>query len=205
MLDVAQQVLEAFPDARFVVPTTAATDPVVRATIEAAKRGNASDVAARVRFERDAFDKMVPRCDLCLTVSGTATLHVAGFGVPMIVVYHYSPVLWNLLGRWLVRTRTYALVNVLAAGSPAEADPAHHAVPEFIPWYGSTGPAAQMAIAYLREPQRLAEQKARLEGVVRSLDRPGALANAARMAMALAGGRIVDSVAQPLSPNPAMR
>jgi lipid-A-disaccharide synthase len=205
MLDVAAQVLEAFPDARFVVPTTAATDPVVRATIEAAKRGGASGVAARVRFERDAFDKMVPRCDLCLTVSGTATLHVAGFGVPMIVVYHYSPVLWNLLGRWLVRTRTYALVNVLAAGSPAEADPAHHAVPEFIPWYGSTGPAAQMAIAYLREPQRLAEQKARLEGVVRSLDRPGASANAARMAMALAGGRIVDSVAQPLSPNPAMR
>ena len=112
-----------FPDARFLVPTTAATDPVVRATMEAAKQRDGLGVAECGRFERDAFDEMVPRCDLCLTVSGTATLHVAGLGVPMIVVYHYSPVLWNLLGRWLVRTRTYALVNVLAAGSPAEADP----------------------------------------------------------------------------------
>jgi lipid-A-disaccharide synthase len=199
MLDVARQVLEAFPEARFVVPTTAATDPVVRQALQAGGPDERARITDRLEVGQDAFDAMVPQCDLCLTVSGTATLHVAGLGVPMIVVYHYSPLLWNLVGRWLVRTRTYALVNVLAAGSPAETDPACHAVPEFIPWFGSTEPAARLAIAHLREPQRLAEQRRRLEGVVRSLDRPGASANAARMAMRLAGARRVESVAPALS------
>jgi lipid-A-disaccharide synthase len=205
MLDVARQVLEAFPDASFLVPTTAATDPVVRAAIDGMARAGRSRIADRLQVERDVFDQVVPRCGLCLTVSGTATLHVAGLGVPMIVVYHYSPLLWNLVGRWLVRTRTYALVNVLAAGSPAEADPARHAVPEFIPWYGSTAPAARLAITYLREPQRLAEQQRGLETVVRALDRPGASANAARMAMRLAGARRAESVAQALSPSRIVR
>jgi lipid-A-disaccharide synthase len=219
MLDVARQVLEAFPGASFLVPTTVATDPVVRAALETqgtaakqadghavqAPRLNGEVLGAHIQVGRDAFDQMVPRCDLCLTVSGTATLHVAGFGVPMIVVYHGSRLLWNLVGRWLLRTRTYALVNVLAAGSPEQADPAHHAVPEFIPWFGPTEPAARMAIAYLQEPQRLAEQRRRLETVVRTLDRPGASANAARMVMSLAGARLVESVAQPLSPDPIVR
>ena len=36
------------------------------------------------------------------------------FGVPMIVVYRASPILWNLIGRWLIKTRTFSLVNLLA-------------------------------------------------------------------------------------------
>ncbi|HTK75819.1 MAG TPA: hypothetical protein VL371_11220, partial [Gemmataceae bacterium] len=77
--------------------------------------------------------------------------------------------------------------------------------PEFIPWFGPTEPAARMANAYLQEPQRLAEQRRRLETVVRTLDRPGASANAAGMVMALAGARFVESAAQPLSPDPIVR
>ena len=71
-------------------------------------------VSARATVGVNQFDEMVPRCDLCLTVSGTATLHVAGWGVPMVVVYRGNPLLWHLIGRWIVKTRTYSLVNLLA-------------------------------------------------------------------------------------------
>ena len=174
LLDVAERVRAEFPSATFVVPTTAATDPVVSA--ELAGR-NVNWVEHRL----DAFDEMVPRCDLCLTVSGTATLHVAGFGVPMIVVYRASRALWNLVGRWLIRVRTYSLVNVLAAGPGAEKD--EHVVKEFIPWFGDPQPVADLALDYLRSPAKLTEQRESLGRLVQKLDSPGASLNVARMAL----------------------
>lgn len=167
-LDVAKQILKQFPQAQFLVPTTAATEPVVRQLLEHSP--------ANFRHAVDQFDVMVPQCDLCITVSGTATLHVAAFGVPMIVVYRGSALLWHMLGRWLVRTRTYALVNLLN-GSP------EHVVPEFIPWYGSNEPVANCAIEMLKNPEQLHRQREKLDTLVRTLDKPGASMNVAKMAM----------------------
>src|SRR5665213_2112194 len=95
-----------------------------------------------------------PRCDLCVTVSGTATLHVATFGVPMIVVYRIGALQWNLGARWLVRTRTFALVNLLAKRLPGRTE-AGNAVPEFVPWYGSNEPVADLAIDLLKSAEKL--------------------------------------------------
>ncbi len=83
------------------VPTTLATDPVVRREL-AARPGSRPPI----EIELDGFNRLVPCCDLCITVSGTATVHVASLGVPMIVVYRANPVLWHVAGRWLVKTRT---------------------------------------------------------------------------------------------------
>ena len=174
LLAAAAQIRQAYPGATFLVPTTAATDPVVSQELQRVR-------ADWIEHRLDAFDEMVPRCDLCLTVSGTATLHVAGFGVPMIVVYHASRALWNLLGRWLIRVRTYALVNVLAGGPDAGKD--GHVVPEIIPWFGDPQPVADLAIDYLRHPEKLAAQRASLAHLVGSLDRPGASINVARIAL----------------------
>jgi len=38
----------------------------------------------------------------------------------MIVVYRGSPILWHLLARWVVRTRTYSLVNLASDRSEHE-------------------------------------------------------------------------------------
>ncbi|HEX5869290.1 MAG TPA: hypothetical protein VFY65_02675, partial [Longimicrobium sp.] len=174
LLGAAAAIRAAFPGATFLVPTTSATHPVVCGEL---RRTNVDGV----EYRQDAFDEMVPRCDLCLTVSGTATLHVAGFGVPMIVVYHASRALWNLVGRWLIRVRTYALVNVLAAGPAAEKE--QHVVPEIIPWFGDPRPVADLALDYLRNPEKLAAQREALAGLVASLDCPGASVNVAKMAL----------------------
>jgi len=167
MLQVAQRIRTAFPGTKFLVPTTAATHPVV--TELAAS-------AADIEIAQDAFNQMVPSCDLCITVSGTATLHVAGHGVPMLVVYRLNPALWHGAGRWLVRTRTFALVNLLAGT---------HVVREFVPWFGDPAPVADAAIDLLQHPQKLAEQREQLAKLVRTLDRRGASTNVAKLALQL--------------------
>jgi lipid-A-disaccharide synthase len=134
---------------------------------------------------RDAFDEMVPRCDLCLTVSGTATLHVAGYNVPMIVVYYTTRVLWHGLGRWLIRIPTRTLVNLLAVGPQGTSD--RHLTPEFTPWYGAGEPVAEMALDYLRHPEKLEAQRRALADLVSTLDRPGASTNVARLALRMMG------------------
>jgi lipid-A-disaccharide synthase len=168
-LEVARVILDAMPRAKFLVPTTPATHEVV------------SKIAVgfpNLQIHPDAFDQVVPRCDLCLSVSGTATLHTAAYGVPMVVVYRVNPFAWHLVGRWIVKTRTYSMVNYLSGED-------RHIVPEHIPWYGGPDAVAGEVLAYLRQPAKLAEQRGALARVVASLDRPGASKNAAELALSL--------------------
>ena len=186
LLDAAEQIRRKFPQAAFLVPTTPATSPIVEREIA---RHGTKDVAVGV----DQFDQMVPRCDLCLTVSGTATLHVASFGVPMIVVYRVSRLAWNAAGRWLVPTRTFALVNLLAATNPTDqtnATRAEHVVPEFVPWFGSGDPIARAALDLLRHPDQLAAQRDKLRRLVQTLDHPGASDKTARLAIEMIDRRV---------------
>ncbi|HEY8747662.1 MAG TPA: lipid-A-disaccharide synthase [Tepidisphaeraceae bacterium] len=181
LLDVAAQIRKQFPAATFLVPTTAATQPIVEAHVQQTP-GLVAEVG------QDAFDEMVPRCDLCITVSGTATLHVAGFGVPMIVVYRSNWLQWNGAARWLVRTRTFALVNLLA-NSGVDAQASHHLVREFVPWYGSNEPVAREAIGMLKDPAKLEACRHKLRQLVGSLDRPGASDQTARLALEIMEAR----------------
>jgi lipid-A-disaccharide synthase len=180
LVKVAAHLWNHYPDASFLVPTTAATDGLVTRLL---KDHSPRGMRASFTVGRDAFDELVPRCDLCLTVSGTATLHVAGHNVPMIVVYHGNPVLWHGLGRWLVRIPTRTLVNLLAAGPRATSD--RHVTPEITPWYGPVEPVAEMALDYLRHPEKLEAQRRKLAELVGSLDRPGASMNVAKIAIAM--------------------
>ncbi len=189
LLDVGQRIIAAIPGVTFLVPTTPATDPVVRREIAEQEGRHSCLPLPPIEIERDGFNRLVPRCDLCITVSGTATVHVASLGVPMIVVYRTNPFLWHMAGRWLVKTRTFALVNVLAGGLPPNriSGTSHHIVREFIPWYGSNEPVARLAIDYLKDPQKLADQRAKLAGLVATLGGRGASDRVAALALELIG------------------
>jgi lipid-A-disaccharide synthase len=180
-LDVAARLRQAMPGVTFLVPTTPATDPHVRQLLLEHSWTTAGDTPA-VQVHLSDFDHVVPQCDLCLTVSGTATLHVASFGVPMVVVYRTGRMAWHLLGRWLINTRTFSLVNLLG---PRE----RHIVPEFVPWFGSNEPVFGVVRQLLAEPKTLAAQRADLLQMIAHLDQSGASANVARMALALAQSR----------------
>jgi lipid-A-disaccharide synthase len=182
ILDVAERIYRAIPDVTFRIPTTEATHLAVsRRVARAGEAGMRSPPASKIRIGLDAFEELVPDCDLCITKSGTSTLHVAAFGVPMIVVYRVNPVLWHGIGRWLVKTRTFSMVNILH-------DANEHIVPEHVPWYGSNEPVAQQAINFLRAPDALLAQRQRLLQLIRHIDHPGASMNVARLVMEMTGG-----------------
>src|SRR5262249_23066334 len=107
ILDVAATVLESFPDTKFLLPTTEVThETIVRELDHWPMLRRAAEIS------KNSFDALVPRCHFCLTVSGTAALHVAAYNVPLAVVYHGNPFLWHTIARWLLKTRTFSLVNI---------------------------------------------------------------------------------------------
>lgn len=177
---VMEQLRERVPGVRFRVPLTAASRDVVRP----------ESLAADTVAELDAVDKLVGGvgldggCDVCVCVSGTAALHVAAYTVPMVVVYHGNPVLWHLVGRWVVRTRTYSLVNLLSGG-PERITYGRHIVPEFIPWYGPVEPVVAEVTGLLTDAGRRAAMRAELARVVAPLARRGASRRAAELAAEL--------------------
>ena len=175
MLEVADRIRAVFPEARFEVPTTPPTHALVCEMAAGRKE---------MRIEQGAIDTMAPGWDFCLAKSGTTTLHVAAYGVPMIVVYRFNPVVWHVLGRWIVKTPSIALVNILAERSAVDSGiPKRRIVPEIMPWHGSNAPVAELAIGFLRDPEKRREQQENLLKVVATLDRRGASRRAAEIAM----------------------
>jgi lipid-A-disaccharide synthase len=172
LVEAAILIRQQIPTATFMIPSTENTQEVIRA--ELSHRGLSDGFTVSL----NAFDELIPRCDLCLTVSGTATLHVAAHNVPMIVVYRGNWLLWQLLGRWIINARTFALVNILSGTD-------RHIVPEFIPWHGSAKPVADCALDYLRNPAKLTEQRHALSDMIRPLATPGASNKVAKLAMEL--------------------
>ncbi|HEX8341311.1 MAG TPA: hypothetical protein VF624_10415 [Tepidisphaeraceae bacterium] len=150
------------------------TSPGGGGTGEGASMADAGP-ALDVLVKPDAFDELIPQCDLVLCKSGTSTVHVAAYGVPMIVVYRVSTVLWQAAGRWLIKTPKIAMVNILAGG--------RELVPEYIPWNGDPRPIAQRALELLADPTRLALMRQDLLALVRPFDQRGASTNVARMAI----------------------
>lgn len=97
---------------------------------------------------------VLAQADAALVVSGTATLEAAARRTPCAVVYCASKTKWNLLGRWLVTTRTFALPNVIAEGMEQP-----RVVPEFVPHFGAPEPLVRALTPLLSEgPERDAQQ-----------------------------------------------
>jgi lipid-A-disaccharide synthase len=105
-----------------------------------------------------------------LATSGTITLETAYFGVPMVTFYRISRLHKALFG-WLMRTRYYSLVNILAE---------RELVPELIPWYGRAESLAHAALSQLDDPARLARIRVALMALTEPLREPlGKTASAA--------------------------
>lgn len=92
----------------------------------------------RQHADRDDLDIAVARTEdvlaeahFAIAASGTVTLEVAHFGVPMVILHRvrtFERVLYHLIGRRLIHTKHLSLVNILAG---------RRIVPELMPWYGN--------------------------------------------------------------------
>jgi lipid-A-disaccharide synthase len=125
-------------------------------------------------LEGQTYDALA-HADASIVASGTATIEAALLDAPMVVVYRVSP-LTALLAKPLVRTKYFAMVNLIAERA---------AVPELIQKDFTAAKIAEHAMRLLRDPAATAAMRAELAEVRRKLGPPGAVERAADAITAL--------------------
>ncbi len=127
---------------------------------------------------QDATFDVMAASDLCLVVSGTATLELAYFLTPMVIVYRVHP-LSPLLARLILKTDHIGLVNVIANRRIA---------PELLVGTDSGKTVAREAITLLKDEDLRAAQVANLRQLKAKVAYPGASRRAAEAVL-----RVVES------------
>lgn len=95
--------------------------------------------------------------DVVLVVSGTATLQVAAARRAMVVMYNTGWWSWMVAGRFLVRTRTFSLPNLVA-----EWRGWGRLVEEFVPHFGAVEPVAAAVERLLTDEKSRSQQEEKL-------------------------------------------
>lgn len=152
-VEVAAAITRAFPGATFVASVAnPQTKPIVH---EAAERSRLSMI-----IHDGPVGEAIRAADLVLVASGTSALEVAFHERPMIVMYNASRVFYHLVARWVIRTTSLSLPNILAG---------REVVPEFMPYYRSTAPIADVAIRLLDNAAERERMVAELREIVAPL------------------------------------
>ncbi len=110
--------------------------------------------------------EVLAQSHFAVAVSGTVTLEVAHYGVPMVTFYRtpwFFRQLYKILGGWGVPTAHFSLVNILAG---------RRIVPELMPWNGRSAKLVDMVMEVLDEPGCLLEARQDLLAVMDSLRGP---------------------------------
>lgn len=122
---------------------------------------------------------LLAAADLVLVASGTATLHVAAYRKPMIVMYDAGGWLrrpYRLFGRFLINLPNLSLVNILAGQRVA---------PEFMPFVTDTAPIADVAAQLLTDSVWRDVMVRQLDELVTPLERSDASRRVADLAASL--------------------
>jgi lipid-A-disaccharide synthase len=115
--------------------------------------------------------------DFSIAASGSATLQVAAAACPMVIMYQSSRILWQLAGRWLVKTKYLSLVNILAG---------KELVPEFMPCFKSIDPILHSIEQLLEDGNKLAKLSSELIELTKPL-KGNASGNVARIVLDMLG------------------
>jgi lipid-A-disaccharide synthase len=168
-LEVAAVLSRRFPRLGLMV---SAADEHAQAMIAPMVR--ASGLNAPVHLDRHI--DLINAADLVLVASGTAAVETAYYHRPMIVMYNASRIGYHLLARWLIRTKYFCMVNILAG---------RDIVPEFMPYYRSTEPIAAKAVELLGSPSLRRQMSEALARLIDPMVKTGASDNTAAEAIDL--------------------
>ncbi len=118
----------------------------------------------------DRTYEVMKMAHFALATSGTATLELAHFGTPMVVLYRTGPG-GLVLKRFLLTTPHIALVNILAG---------RRVVPEFVYWRDAAERIAETALSIMTDPACFQRSLEDIASVAAAVSRPGASTTAAR-------------------------
>jgi lipid-A-disaccharide synthase len=172
-LEVARAILAAYPKAGVGVSVAGAD---VRRVVEQHARA----ASVPVTLHEGDPGPLIEASDLVLVASGTTTLHVVLRRKPMIVMYNASRLAYQLVARWMIRTKHLSLPNILAG---------REIVPEFMPSYRSTRPIIDEALRLLADEGRRAAMVADLDAVASRLG-GGASERTARLLLDMIGAPV---------------
>ena len=126
----------------------------------------------------DDVPGLATRSDIAIVASGSATMQVAAAGCPMVVMYQSSKLLWNLLGRWIIRARFLSLPNILAG---------KELVPEFMPYFDSIEPIYERCNALISDKNRLRRTSRELLELIEPMTKTNSANAVADIAMEMLG------------------
>ncbi len=157
LLEAFERLRAKYPDLVGVVPAT--NEAAAQWLREHAERGRGwpegLDIVA------DQTDAAIRWSDVCLVASGTVTLQIARHARPMVVFYRANPLMYSLLGRWLIEAEFLTLPNLIAG---------REIVPEFVPHFGDATRLVEATERLLRDDDLRARQQAALAAVCARFD-----------------------------------
>jgi lipid-A-disaccharide synthase len=106
MLESASQLKKSFPDLQFVLPLASSVD---RSLLDQFLID--SDIEVIV-IEGKNYDVMQV-CDAIIAASGTVTMEIALFGIPMVIIYKVAELTYRI-GQLLVDLDAYGICNIVA-------------------------------------------------------------------------------------------
>jgi lipid-A-disaccharide synthase len=172
------EITTLWPAMQQIARTLKARHPAIKVTVVAANENIANRLRAtevrslRCTYSVDSVFETSKRVDFAFVASGSATLQVAAACCPMVIMYQSSKLLWNLVGKRIVKTKYLSLVNILSQ---------KELVPEFMPYFESTSLIANTADSLLNNPQKLNDLSIELAELTKPITGISASQNAAQM------------------------
>jgi len=168
MLAAAVILKNDFPDAQFVLPLAPGID-----------RGAIDGFLARFNLDVKVIENrnydVIQVCDAIIAASGTVTMEIALFGVPMVIIYKAAPLTYAI-GKLVVNVDHVGICNIVAG---------ERIVPELLQNDAEpVGVAAEIS-KYLVDRQYRCSVSDKLLQVRKMLGEPGAPARVAAIAMQL--------------------
>jgi lipid-A-disaccharide synthase len=152
MQQIAVRLRQKYPNVTF---TTVAVDTDRQQVLQAS-----TIPGFECKYAIGSVNETAAAVDFAIVASGSATLQVAAAGCPMVIMYQCSRFMWHMLGRWLLKTKYFSLINILAD---------KELVPEFMPYFTSIEPIVGAVEGFLEDGEELARISGELVELVRPL------------------------------------
>ena len=166
LLDTAKLILKQIPNATFLIPCSGPGNmEIVREIV------GETDLPVKIFMGKIHETARTSRC--CIVTSGTATLEVACFSTPLIVVYKTGHVPW-LLSRAFLQVDHISLVNIIAGKG---------IVPEILQYRMRPELLAETALELCRDGEKRRTMIEELGKVRERLGGPGASKRAAEIVL----------------------
>jgi len=172
MLESAARLKKQSGDLQFILPLAPGVD---RHLVDGFLAAASVDVTV---VEGKNYD-VIQVCDLIIASSGTVTMEIALFGVPMVIVYKLAPLTYAI-GKRLVQVEHAGICNIIAG---------ERVVPELIQDEAEPGRIVAEVESILADGERYATIRSKLLGVRAKLGEPGAPGRVAAIAMKIMDGR----------------